>query len=443
MCVGVLPFTHVVASADDDILTGEFEPSQTVTNFKVSCGGYANGGGGFVQFHEPVDVFTNNRTGKTSEMGVHATYPKIVHAGEEFTYSLQFDSIDLVKELFSNDTDAAGDLLEAERIKIDLDIPRGAELISAGVRENTLGDTPSSDAVQPEEIIGITGRGFEPEPTGPQAQYLRIAVNNATEQRNIDGVISDNGTNASGHDDGGFRSSTRSVVFPVVDVTMKAPDSVGTTISPGIRVTNSADVYDDPANFFTFLTKNSGPNPAFFPHSGFHSIRCSPRDAPTSGLNKGAEPLAEITVADTPVFGLDDRVLGIADIPGSSTPHIQMKDFVSGTDSQQWVYTSAHEIRNPFNNECIDVVEDGFDSGGQRNGSQVVLSPCGGNPGQKWTLDSAVTEPGNPGGAIINQADGKCMDVTDNQSADGVQVQIWDCTGAFNQQWNFPPLQAS
>ncbi|WP_348639669.1 lectin [Micromonospora sp. MH33] len=30
---------------------------------------------------------------------------------------------------------------------------------------------------------------------------------------------------------------------------------------------------------------------------------------------------------------------------------------------------------------------------------------------------------------------GKCLDVTDNSSADGTPAQIWSCTGGANQQW--------
>jgi chitinase len=30
---------------------------------------------------------------------------------------------------------------------------------------------------------------------------------------------------------------------------------------------------------------------------------------------------------------------------------------------------------------------------------------------------------------------GKCVDVAATSSADGTQLQIWDCTGGSNQQW--------
>ncbi|WP_084721911.1 RICIN domain-containing protein [Rhodococcus marinonascens] len=30
----------------------------------------------------------------------------------------------------------------------------------------------------------------------------------------------------------------------------------------------------------------------------------------------------------------------------------------------------------------------------------------------------------------------KFLDVTDSESANGARLQLWDCTGGFNQQWN-------
>ena len=48
---------------------------------------------------------------------------------------------------------------------------------------------------------------------------------------------------------------------------------------------------------------------------------------------------------------------------------------------------------------------------------------------QKWQVSN---------GAIINAASGKCLDVKDNNTADGAKLQIWACTGASNQRWTVP-----
>ncbi|MET8835523.1 RICIN domain-containing protein [Micromonospora sp. NPDC004540] len=44
---------------------------------------------------------------------------------------------------------------------------------------------------------------------------------------------------------------------------------------------------------------------------------------------------------------------------------------------------------------------------------------------------------GTPTGPITGVG-GKCLDVTDNSSADGTPAQIWSCTGEANQKWTLP-----
>ena len=48
---------------------------------------------------------------------------------------------------------------------------------------------------------------------------------------------------------------------------------------------------------------------------------------------------------------------------------------------------------------------------------------------QKWTL--------NAGHDLVNTAAGKCLDIKDNNLADGAKLQIWDCAGGANQKWTF------
>jgi predicted chitinase len=38
----------------------------------------------------------------------------------------------------------------------------------------------------------------------------------------------------------------------------------------------------------------------------------------------------------------------------------------------------------------------------------------------------------------VNPAANKCLDVRENNSANGTRLQIWSCTGAANQKWNAP-----
>src|SRR5690242_13400083 len=38
-----------------------------------------------------------------------------------------------------------------------------------------------------------------------------------------------------------------------------------------------------------------------------------------------------------------------------------------------------------------------------------------------------------------NAFGGRCMDVTNASTGNGALVQVWDCSGAWNQQWIFEP----
>jgi hypothetical protein len=83
---------------------------------------------------------------------------------------------------------------------------------------------------------------------------------------------------------------------------------------------------------------------------------------------------------------------------------------------------------------CMDV-----SGGGTANGTQVQMWQCqAGNKNQAWTFDN---------GRIVWSGSGskteKCLDVAGGGTANGTKVQIWDCQiGNLNQRWaidvNFP-----
>ena len=43
-----------------------------------------------------------------------------------------------------------------------------------------------------------------------------------------------------------------------------------------------------------------------------------------------------------------------------------------------------------------------------------------------------------PDGSLKNPQSGRCLDVSNNNSADGQQIHIWDCLAAANQKWTLP-----
>jgi len=66
------------------------------------------------------------------------------------------------------------------------------------------------------------------------------------------------------------------------------------------------------------------------------------------------------------------------------------------------------------------------------DGAQIQLYDCNGTGAQKWTVTAAKD--------IVNNAANKCLDATGSSSANGTRLQIWTCTGGANQKWNAPAV---
>jgi hypothetical protein len=74
---------------------------------------------------------------------------------------------------------------------------------------------------------------------------------------------------------------------------------------------------------------------------------------------------------------------------------------------------------------CLDIDGDGS------NGSRAIIWECVGWSGtQRWRYDLV-------GGQLINVDNGRCLDLTGYHYASGQQLQLWDCTGNWNQAWSF------
>ncbi|GAA5186025.1 arabinofuranosidase catalytic domain-containing protein [Rugosimonospora acidiphila] len=80
------------------------------------------------------------------------------------------------------------------------------------------------------------------------------------------------------------------------------------------------------------------------------------------------------------------------------------------------------EVVGGQSGRCLDV-------SGQStaNGAQVQLYDCWGGSNQRWTYTS---------GKQLQVYGSKCLDATGQGTADGTAVVIWDCNGQANQQWN-------
>ena len=72
--------------------------------------------------------------------------------------------------------------------------------------------------------------------------------------------------------------------------------------------------------------------------------------------------------------------------------------------------------------KCLDVQDDD-----NADGTQVQLYTCNGTNAQKWTFQD---------NQLVNVG-GRCLDVSDANSANGTKVQIYDCNGTVAQHWTY------
>ena len=71
---------------------------------------------------------------------------------------------------------------------------------------------------------------------------------------------------------------------------------------------------------------------------------------------------------------------------------------------------------------CVDVP-----NSTTANGTQVQLWDCGGNANQRWTYTA---------GRQLTVYGNKCLDANGQGTSNGTAAIIWDCNGQANQQWN-------
>ena len=63
----------------------------------------------------------------------------------------------------------------------------------------------------------------------------------------------------------------------------------------------------------------------------------------------------------------------------------------------------------------------------QANGAQVQIWDCNGQANQQWNV--------NANGTITGVQSGLCLDVSGAATANGSKILLWTCHGGTNQQW--------
>ena len=139
---------------------------------------------------------------------------------------------------------------------------------------------------------------------------------------------------------------------------------------------------------------------------------------PTPGTGTGS---GETTQAATGKPFVNMQTGNCLDVPdgAGTTADIQLWHCL-GVDGQKFAFASDGTLR--VYGKCLQVR-------GTDNGSRLRIATCTGASAQRFEYNNAYD--------LVNIQTDKCVDVPDGNSANGVPAQIWDCTGAGNQKWEF------
>jgi hypothetical protein len=93
----------------------------------------------------------------------------------------------------------------------------------------------------------------------------------------------------------------------------------------------------------------------------------------------------------------------------------------NNSPAQTWYFDGQNHLG--INYKCVA-------ANGTANGTKAALAPCDGSARQVWRL--------GPDDSLIHQASGRCLDVPDSSTTDGVQLQLYECNGSTAQRWSVP-----
>ncbi|MBV8931522.1 MAG: ricin-type beta-trefoil lectin domain protein [Kutzneria sp.] len=97
--------------------------------------------------------------------------------------------------------------------------------------------------------------------------------------------------------------------------------------------------------------------------------------------------------------------------------------------SVSWIYNEDTGTL-VSNGKCLDADLDSIDN----NGTKVQLWDCNGSTEQQWQIDDINAD----GTVVRNAMSQRCLDADINSiDSNGTKVQLWDCDGSTEQQWRF------
>ncbi|MDD1062085.1 ricin-type beta-trefoil lectin domain protein [Streptomyces cocklensis] len=120
--------------------------------------------------------------------------------------------------------------------------------------------------------------------------------------------------------------------------------------------------------------------------------------------------------AGAPVAAPGGKCVDVAaDDTGGNTSAVQLWDCQSWAVDQHWAQGAGGSLRTL--GRCLDI-----NGNGTANGTQVELWDCNGAGGQVWQQRSD--------GSLFNPQSGRCLDTPSGNTANGTRLQIWDCNGS-------------
>ncbi len=110
-----------------------------------------------------------------------------------------------------------------------------------------------------------------------------------------------------------------------------------------------------------------------------------------------------------------------------------------GGDNQRWTkrwvgdkpdgYGPGYVIENVESLKCLDESLDRPAA----DGTAVYQYTCHDGPNQRWAPRYSG---GSRWGQLVNQYDGRCLDIEGPSLLDGAVLHVWGCYGSWSQHWN-------
>ncbi|MFC5204055.1 arabinofuranosidase catalytic domain-containing protein [Streptomyces kaempferi] len=105
---------------------------------------------------------------------------------------------------------------------------------------------------------------------------------------------------------------------------------------------------------------------------------------------------------------------------GSNATAVQLWGCQSYAVDQHWFHSSDGRLHTL--GRCLDIT-----GNGTANGTQVELWDCNGAGGQIWQQQAD--------GSLLNPQSGRCLDSPDGATANGTRLRVWDCNGSTAQKF--------